>query len=450
MLRRMVLLMAVLCVIGARPEMTSAKTKLVKMKIVKAKNPTNYDKYRKILVSPTINTPKPFKGFGGFCGWPKICRLKNGDLYVTFSAGYWHASWPTPFERNEPPEYAKHLYRRFPWLAKWDAPEGGRMMWIRSKDNGKTWTRPKFFPSVPGAYGITDVIQLRDGTMVAVALIELGHGYRGMMPTTAVEFARTWANRFPMKQIFFRSDDDGRTWREVCRLPGPYPFMTTSHDFYQARDGALMLLTSAVPIPAGKGWPEGGGRFISMLMRSVDKGSSWTIHSIVGSNDFTVEEGAAAVLPDGSIGFGSRPTSAWFQSYDDGKTWSKPRQLHAGRGKIFKKGDLVVTPDGVVVIVTCGGPGGNGQVMYSRDSGKTWIKPAPDRGFKFDPLAYYPDACVLEDGSIFAVGDNQGFKNKYGPYGSRVTAMRFRIKTPEEGEGIELLPIGGPRIKKVK
>ena len=47
---------------------------------------------RKIIVSPTINTPAPFVGFGGYCGWPRVCRLQNGDLYVAFSAGYWHAS----------------------------------------------------------------------------------------------------------------------------------------------------------------------------------------------------------------------------------------------------------------------------------------------------------------------------------------------------------------------
>ena len=38
-------------------------------------------------------------------------------------------------------------------------------------------------------------------------------------------------------------------------------------------------------------------------------------------------------------------------------------------------------------------------------------------------------------------------KNQYGPAGAEVTAMRFRIKTPAEGEGIELLPIGGPRFE---
>ena len=53
-------------------------------------------------------------------------------------------------------------------------------------------------------------------------------------------------------------------------------------------------------------------------------------------------------------------------------------------------------------------------------------------------------ACVLEDGSIFMVGQREGFKNRFGPHGSEVTSVRFRINTPEEGEGVQLLPIGGP------
>ena len=53
-------------------------------------------------------------------------------------------------------------------------------------------------------------------------------------------------------------------------------------------------------------------------------------------------------------------------------------------------------------------------------------------------------ACVLEDGSIFMVGQREGFKNRFGSHGSEVTSVRFRINTPEEGEGVQLLPIGGP------
>ena len=99
---------------------------------------TDHHRYRRIVVSPEVNTPPPFRGFGGFCGWPRIQALADGDLLVAFSAGYWHASWPTPLERFEPPEYAAGLYSRVgDWLQSWDAPDGGRMMWTRSSDGGR-------------------------------------------------------------------------------------------------------------------------------------------------------------------------------------------------------------------------------------------------------------------------------------------------------------------------
>ena len=61
---------------------------VVDMKIVDTENPTDFHKYRKILVSPTTNTPEPFEGFGGFCGWPKICRLQNGDCTLHSGQGF--------------------------------------------------------------------------------------------------------------------------------------------------------------------------------------------------------------------------------------------------------------------------------------------------------------------------------------------------------------------------
>ena len=322
------------------------------------------------------------------------------------------------------------------------------MMWIRSKDNGNTWSRPKPFPIVPGAYGVTDVIQMRDGTMVAIALIELGEGYRGSLPTTHLEYAEISAKVLSQRRwVIFRSDDNGEKWSEVSRIAGPFLFPSTGEDMCQAPDGALLLLCDGSVMPSGSAWPSKKYRFLTALLRSENKGKSWKALSVIGSNDFNVEEGAIAYLPNGSLGFASRMTSAWFQSHDNGQTWSAPRRLHEGTGALFKKGDHVATPDGVNVIMTCGGSGGNGQVLYTRDSGKTWIKPTSDRGFIFNPHAYYPDACVLEDGSIFAVGDRQGFENKYGPYGAEVTAMRFRIKSHGEGEGIELLPMGEPSVK---
>ena len=305
----------------------------VKMQIVDADPADDFDRYRKILVSPTVNTPEPFQGFGGFCGWPKICRLASGDLYVTFSAGYWHASWPTPLDQYEDAEYIARLLKSNPFLKGWDSPDGAKMMWIRSADGGKTWSRPQAFPIIRGAYAIGDVTQLSDGTMIAGAIIQNWRiRSRRAMPATPVEFAREVTTHLPMKTVIFRSDDEGRTWAEATRIVGPLLNMNHPQTFFEAPDGDLLMLTDGVPLPASPDWPSQEPRFVTLLMRSQDKGSSWETVSVLGRNDFDVEEGSAAYLPDGSIGTPSRCTSAWFQSYDHGKTWSEPRQLHEGQG----------------------------------------------------------------------------------------------------------------------
>lgn len=411
------------------------------MTLVDAGDPPDYQHYRRIIVSPTVNTPDPFPGFAGFCGWPKICKLCNGDLYVTFSAGYWHYSPPLPIERYEPPEYVQYLRSKHPYFAANQEHDGGRMMWTRSRDQGQTWTKPKTFPVVPGAYAVSDIIQLSNGTMLAIAEIELWHGLRFDPPRTPLEFAKMVVDRLPQENVLFRSEDNGETWIEHSRFHGPLMFATTSHDFLETDDGRLLLLTAGVPFPEGKHWGVGGGRFVGLLRESLDGGYRWRTISVIGSNDFDVEEGALAQLPDGSLAFGSRITSAFYKSFDGGMTWTEPRRLH--ESSIFKKGDFVVAPDGTAVMLTCGGEGGHGQVFYSRDSGESWIKPHPNRGFIFNPIAYYPDACVLDDGSIFSVGDHQGFASYLGEYSAEVTAVRFRIRSQEEGDGIELLPIGG-------
>ncbi|MDE2928051.1 MAG: sialidase family protein [Acidobacteriota bacterium] len=242
--------------------------------------------------------------------------------------------------------------------------------------------------------------------------------------------------------------------------------MDAPYSMFEGKDGSLRLFASAAPIPGGRGWPREYPRWLMLLMRSLDKGLTWSTVSVIGSNDYDMDEGTIAYLPDGSLGFFCRPTSAWFQSYDDGRTWSPPRLLLTDPiiedpnfgseflgPKLLRRGDVVTTPGGVTAVVFGGRHKlesddpkvpNNGEVIYSRDNGRTWVKPAPGRGFKCDPKSYYPNACVLEDGSIFMVGQREGFKNRFGPHGAEVTSVRFRIKKPEEGEGVRLLPIGEP------
>lgn len=401
---------------------------------------------RKIIVSPEINAPEPFLGYGGFCGWPRICRLRNGDLYVAFSAGYWHASWVNP-RPDLPPEYADYMDEHLEGGGAWDAPEGGRILWTRSGDDGATWSTPQTLAAIPDAYGPGAITQHRDGTLYCAALVQRSHFWAGRLPRDPVAFLQRMEASFPEEIAVLRSDDDGNRWQEVGRTSGPF-LTRLEHpcSLTEGPDGALWMLTDGHARPGDE-----SARWVMALLESADGGVSWQTRSIFGDPERDMEEGHLVRLPDGRLATASRPWGLWTTSADDGLTWSDPRpllDLAADLGdrphpNAMKKGDLVVLSDGTVVLVTCGGSGGNGQVLYSRDSGETWAKAAPDRGFQADRFAYYPSACVLPDDSVFVVGDHQGFANRFGPYGAEVVASRFRIRTEAEGDGIEPLPVAG-------
>lgn len=402
---------------------------------------------RKIVVSPEINTPEPFVGFGGFCGWPRICRLRNGDLYVAFSAGYGHASWVNP-RPDLPPDYAEYMDRLLEGGSTWKAPTGGHIMWTRSSDEGATWTRPRDLAVIPNAYAAGAIGQCSDGTMYAAALIQRSHFMAGRIPPDPLERLRVMNEHFPEEIAVLRSEDDGESWREVGRTSGPFPTrLEHPCSLTEGKDGSLLMLMDGHAEPAVEGQE---ARWVMALLRSTDRGESWETRSIFGDSERDMEEGHLAYLPDGRMGTASRPWGLWTTSDDEGLTWSAPKALldFSGMGyekhpNSAKKGDLLVTGSGPVVLLTCGGPGGNGQVLYSRDCGETWVTAAADRGFQADRFAYYPSGCVLADDSIFMVGDHQGFRNAYGPFGAEVVATRFRILDAEEGEGIEMLPIAG-------
>ena len=402
-------------------------------------------KKRKIIVSPSVNTPDPFVGFGGYCGWPRVCRLHNGDLYVAFSAGYWHASWGNP-RPDLPPANAEYMEAAMEGGGTWDAPTGGHIMWTRSSDEGATWTRPRDLAVIPNAYAPGAIAQHSDSAMYAAALVQSGHYMADHIPAEPLEFLRVMDEHFPEEIAVLRSDDNGESWLEVGRTSGPF-LTRLEHpcSITEGEDGALLMLIDGYAVPGAA-----RRRWVMALLRSADRGASWETVAVFGDGERDMEEGHLARLPDGRLATATRPWSLWTTSADGGSTWSKPRQLLdlqtlPGRQDPngCKKGDLLVTGEGMVVLLTCGPPGGNGQVLYSRDCGESWIRPAADRGFVADEYAYYPSGCLMPDGSIFMVGDHQGFANPYGSFGAEVVAGRFRILEEGEGEGVEVLPIAG-------
>ena len=94
---------------------------------------------RRCLVSSKINPPDPFPGYANFLGWEDVIRLQNGDMLVGFCAGYWHVSFKTPVML--PPHLKKSYIKG--GFRDIDAPRGGRIMYIRSSDDGLTWSKPR-------------------------------------------------------------------------------------------------------------------------------------------------------------------------------------------------------------------------------------------------------------------------------------------------------------------
>ena len=65
---------------------------------------------RKMIVGPGVNQPDPFPGYEGFVGWESPVRLSDGTMLVSFNAGYWHASRPTPLKQSYMDQYqSKYL-----------------------------------------------------------------------------------------------------------------------------------------------------------------------------------------------------------------------------------------------------------------------------------------------------------------------------------------------------
>src|SRR5437870_13804398 len=80
---------------------------------------------------------------GGYAAFPDICRLRNGKLFCVFYSGYGHVSTPS---------------------SKW--PKGGRIMAVRSSDNGQRWSKPLVVMDTNQDDRDPSVACLKDGTLL--------------------------------------------------------------------------------------------------------------------------------------------------------------------------------------------------------------------------------------------------------------------------------------------
>ncbi len=367
------------------------------------------------LVGPGINQPEPFPGYSGFAGWVSPIRLKNGDVLVGFSAGYWHASPPTPL-RYSPKTIAG--YSKIGMPNDVQAPRGGRAMIMRSTDGGKTWSRPVTMLDTPDDDRHPAFVQLADGTLVCSLFTYPGAdaadhvGHPELAHRTAI----------------IRSFDRGRTWEnKIIRLPSPFLADETDGPMVLRKDGSVLLTANGSPKAGGPGQ---AGVFVSH-----DRGATWNLLSTIKA-DHDLDEANAAQLLDGRLVLVARPEGDISWSLDEGRTWTDPVTFGI---RLFAP-SLYVLRDGTLVCLHGSYAPGHGglRLIFSTDGGHTWVAPAKDHGFLVDKCYGYGKATELPDGSLLVIDQDTGGHSAANAKNMSLRCLRVRIRG--DHSGIDLLP----------
>ena len=373
---------------------------------------------RRMIVGPGVNQPDPFTGYTGMVGWSCPARLRNGTMLITFSAGYWHASYPTPLKFGK--GYMDSIIKAG-YPVGFDAPRGGRAMIVRSDDNGATWSRPRTLIDTPWDDRSPSIRELSDGTLICTFL--------------------TWPNDDagssdgnPSKGVrvgFIRSFDGGDTWEsEPRRLPPVYMSESPGHE------APVVELADGTILQAVHGWhqPHRGGNARIGVFASKDRGEAWERRAEIAS-DHSLCEPEIARLSDGTLVILTRDEGDITWSTDNGHTWTKPVTFGV---RMFAPALCVLSDS--TLLCTFGSfakPGGLCAIL-STDNGHTWIAPSKDRGFFIDQTYGYSQSCLMPDGTVFITYLQTGGHKRQDAENNAIWAIRLRVR--EDHAGIDLLP----------
>ena len=329
---------------------------------------------------------------GSYQAFPDACRLTNGDIYCAFYAGYGHVALPST-----------------------DYPKGGRICYVRSSDEGATWTQPEILFDDDDDNRDSHVAQLDDGSMICTFF---SWHLKGELLKTSSEFAwKLFNERAELRAAsMVRSRDNGKTWDTVAKPI--HPTYTCSAPVRQLADGTCLLGIYTWDRKASIGW--------GAVTRSHDRGETWGEVSTIGEDAKLPLDAETDViqLKDGSILAALRSSKInlhFARSSDMGKTWSAPENS----GFKGEAPHLNRLSGGEIILSVRSRP--NTAIHVSRDDGKTWSGP-----FVIDNVVGgYPATVELKDKSVLIVYYTEGV-------GSEIRAKRFKLRD----DGIEFLALG--------
>lgn len=316
-------------------------------------------------------------------GWPTLARRANGELLLAFSGG--RESHVCPF---------------------------GRVEWMRSKDNGKTWGWPQVLYDGPIDDRDAGVVETSKGSILVTTFTSLAYepllrraeqakpGEPGAFKDAKlVEEWRAVHNRLSAEQrqkelgcYMLRSADGGVTWSARYAVP-----VNSPHGPISLRDSRLIY--------AGKSlWTDDRVG----VCESTDDGITWrwlaTIPHREGDDPKEYHELHAVEATDGTLICHIRNHNAQHQretlqceSTDGGRTWTTPRSI----GVWGLPSHLLKLRDGRL-LMTYGyrrKPFGN-QARVSIDSGRSWSEPMVLSSDGQGGDLGYPSTVECDDGML--------------------------------------------------
>ena len=224
------------------------------------------------------------------------------------------------------------------WATRGDGMPGQAIKFARSRDSGKTWSKPYMTiqSDKPLTGTATSFYNLPDGkrTSKRILVYTLELVWPGEPDETKPNYLELAGGR-KFDSYYSFTTDDGRTFSEKKQLSDP----VKRNDFAQG---------NIVKLPNGDLlWPWGywDSPPLHGFMRSRDKGVTWS-STVRAWQDpppgydtpLAFNETAVAVCKNGTIVAVARVDTVldkkfWqIKSYDNGKTWTAPRQIEIAGG----------------------------------------------------------------------------------------------------------------------
>jgi hypothetical protein len=267
-----------------------------------------------------------------YCTFPCLARAAGGDLLCGFRQA--------PLE----PQGHSHLHSM------------SRAVLVRSSDDGLTWSAPLVVaPDDELGQQDPQVAVLPSGRVLASFFRWQAHANSELPELEQFRLhvnakGCTWSN---CGVAVCHSDDDGRTFSPIRRVPFPFG----------PRGGAsrspIVRLTSGRLLLACYDRPGKGKKDVSYLMRSDDQGLSWQFHAIMADGNadpapYDVHEPHLHLRPDGTLycflrAYGEGGLMRQCTSTDGGLTWTAPRETRVWG---FPQAALTL-PDGRLLLA-CG------------------------------------------------------------------------------------------------